>query len=106
MTAHRKPLPQRRASETFELRHGNHRGTFQVTIGYYPDGSIGEVFVSGAKAGSEVEAVARDSAVLLSIAVQFGVPLEIIRHAITREANGAPSTIIGAVIDRLDEKNA
>jgi len=103
LIAHRKPLPQRRASETFELRHGNHRGTFQVTIGYYPDGSVGEVFVSGAKAGSEVEAITRDGAILLSIAVQFGVPLKIIRHAITREADGSASTIIGAVIDQLGE---
>ena len=78
---------------------------FQVTLGRYLDGSIGEVFISGAKAGSDVEAVARDGAVLLSIALQFGVPLEIIRHAITREQDGTPSTIIGAVIDRLSHES-
>ena len=40
-------------------------------------------------------------AVLLSIALQHGVPLETIKHALTREGNGTPSTIIGAVVDRL-----
>src|SRR5262245_3607073 len=97
----RRALPQRRYCETFELRHGNQNTMFHVTHGYYADGTIGEIFISGAKAGSEVEAVARDGAVLLSIALQYGVPLEVIRHAITREANGKPSTIVGAVVDRI-----
>ena len=97
----RNALPHRRASETFELRHGKLNTLFHVTLGHYPDGTIGEVFISGAKAGSEVEAVARDGAVLLSIALQYGVPLDVIRHAITRETNGSPSTVVGAVIDRI-----
>ena len=67
---------------------------------------IGEVFISGSKAGSTTEAVARDGAVLLSIALQHGVPLETIKHALTREGNGTPSTIIGAVVDRLTEAKA
>jgi hypothetical protein len=99
--SNRAVLPQRRACETFELQHGKMNTVFFVTLGRYPDGRVGEVFISGAKAGSEVEAVARDGAVLLSIALQHGVPLEIIRHAITREQNGSPSTVIGMVIDRL-----
>jgi hypothetical protein len=102
----RHTLPQRRHCETFDLHHGNQNSLFAVTLGYYGErgeGGIGEVFISGAKAGSEVGAVARDGAVLLSIAIQFGVPLETIQHALTREANGAPSTIIGEVVDRLVE---
>ena len=97
----RRALPLRRLCETFEIQHGGQNTQFVVTVGWYPDGSVGEVFVSGAKAGSAVEAVARDGAVLLSIAMQFGVPLDIVAHAITREADGSASTIIGAVVDRL-----
>lgn len=97
----RNPLPQRRLSETFELRHGGKNILFAVTLSRYPDGKIGEVFISGAKAGSEIEAVARDGAVLLSIALQYNVPLKTIKHAITREQDGTPSTIVGAVIDKL-----
>jgi hypothetical protein len=95
----RHPLPQRRAAETFELRH--RRQTVSVSVGYYADGSVGEVFITAAKAGSELEAVARDGAVLLSIAVQHRVPLNDMRNAITREADGSASTVIGAVLDRL-----
>jgi len=95
----RRTLPQRRVAETFELRH---RGqAVAVTVGYYSDGTVGEVFVTGSKVGSELEAIARDGAVLLSIAVQHRVPLNEMRNAVTREANGSASTIIGAVLDRL-----
>jgi hypothetical protein len=97
----RNTLPQRRLAETFDLQHGGKRAVFQVTLGRYDDGRVGEVFISGAKAGTELDAVARDGAVLLSLALQYGVPLEVVRRAITREADGAPSTVLGAVIDQL-----
>jgi hypothetical protein len=99
----REALPNRRFSETFDMRRGDRRAIFKITVGYYRDGRVGEVFISGAKVGSELEAVARDGAVLLSIALQHGVDLETIRRAITREQNGGPSTIIGAVVDNLLE---
>jgi ribonucleoside-diphosphate reductase alpha chain len=62
---------------------------------------VGEVFINGGRTGSDMDAVTRDAAVLLSIALQYGVPVETIAHAITRESNGSASSIIGAVVDRL-----
>jgi hypothetical protein len=94
-------LSQRRAAQTFDLRHG--KNVFEVTVGFYPNSAIGEVFVTGGKTGSDMEAVCRDAAVLLSIAIQYGIPLSTIRGAITREQNGAASSVIGAVLDRLVE---
>lgn len=95
-------LPNRRAAETFEVKHGSHAVT--VTVGYYSNGQLGEVFVTDPKVGSSMEAIARDAAVLLSIAIQNDIPLEIMRHAITREQDGTASSIIGAVVDRLGEQ--
>lgn len=87
---------------TFELTHGNMRTKFQVTVGYFPDsGKPAEIFITGAKSGSEVDAVTRDGAIAVSLALQHGVPLETLRHAITRNEDGTPSTIVGAVIDKL-----
>lgn len=101
----RTVLPQRRAAETFDLQHRHHRDPYRVTVGYVPGtDQPAEVFVHGPKAGSESEALGRDGAILLSLAMQFGVPLETIRGAITREGNGEPSTIIGAVVDLLCRK--
>ena len=103
MTTNRNALPNRRLNETFEIRHGGKNTAFQITIGRYGglDSPIGEVFIAGAKAGSEVDAVARDGAILLSLCMQHGVPLETIKHAMTRERDGSASTIVGAVVDRL-----
>jgi hypothetical protein len=100
----RQVLPNRRYGETFELTHGDKNTVFKITVGYFPESaSPAEVFIAGAKAGSEVEAVARDGAVLISLALQHGVPVDILAGAITRESNGAPSTIVGAVLDKLRE---
>jgi ribonucleoside-diphosphate reductase alpha chain len=98
MTMTRTRLPNRRLAESFELRHRNHGCVYHVTIGRYADGSIGEVFIDvPGKVGSEIEAMARDFAVMLSIATQYGAPLDVTRHALTREQDSSPSTLFGAL---------
>jgi hypothetical protein len=105
----RATLPHRRECETFELAHGGQNSVFQITIGRYgAEGGhrVGEVFIAGSKSGTAFEAVARDGAILLSLALQHGVDLDIIKHAITREPDGSASTIVGAVVDKLVEMEA
>lgn len=97
----RNALPQRRRSDTFEVAFGGFNKTHTITVGYYDDGSIGEVFITGGKSGEQLEAIARDGAVLLSLALQHGVSIDTISHAITRDSQGQPQTIVGAVVDRL-----
>lgn len=97
----RRILPQRRRAETFDLEFGGLERRYAVTLGFYDDGAVGEVFISGGKSGQTVEAIARDGAVLLSLALQHGAPLESIAGAITRDGQGAPASIVGAVIDQL-----
>jgi hypothetical protein len=96
----RQVLPRRRAAETFDIRFWNQ--PFTVTVGFYADGTPGEVFIDGHKTGGDVEAVARDAAVTLRLGLQHGVPIESIRHPVTRNgASGAPASIIGAVVDAV-----
>ena len=59
------------------------------------------MFISTNKIGTAQDALARDIAILMSLALQHGCTLETIRDALTREADGAPSTIAGAVADKL-----
>ena len=99
MSEIRRPLPQRRASETFDLRFWNQN--FTITVGRYPDGVIGEVFIDGGKTGQDVQSTARDAAVVLSLALQHGTPIETIRHAVTRNGLGEAASILGATVDRL-----
>src|ERR1700757_4991860 len=99
----RRILPQRRSCETFEIAYGGLAKGHTITLGYYDDGALGEVFINGGKSGEQVEAIARDGAVLLSLALQFGAELGNIKSAITRDGQGAPSSIVGAVVDKLSE---
>ena len=93
----RELLPQRRAAETFDLRFRNL--PFTVTVAFYPDGTPGEVFINGCKTGNDIQSIARDAAVLLSLAIQHGVLPKTIRHAVTRGPSQGPASILGAVVD-------
>lgn len=61
---------------------------------------IAEIFLSSHKPGSPIEAIARDAAVTVSIALQFGAELETIRAALTRD-HGGPATALGAALDAI-----
>jgi hypothetical protein len=74
---------------------------FVVTVGFFDDGTPGEVFIDGCKTGTDIESIARDAGVLLSLALQHGVPPETIRHAVTRGASEEPASILGAIVDAL-----
>ena len=76
----RRRLPDRRLAETFSLAVDGQR--YVCTIGRFPDGTIGEVFLNNHKPNSAADINARDSAIVFSIAVQCGVDSEVIRAAI------------------------
>jgi hypothetical protein len=97
----RQRLPNRRASETlaFEFRGA----PYTLTLSRFEDGQLGEVFIDcQAKGGTPLDCDAKDCAVLLSLALQYGAPVEAIRAALTRESNGRPVGVAGAVLDLID----
>lgn len=103
----RTALANRRNSLTFTMQFQGER--YHVTVGFYGDSRIGEVFInrilgkSSAKINTILDGVCRDSAILMSLALQHGVDLDTMMHAVTRDEDGEPSTIIGAIVDRLVE---
>ncbi len=102
MSAARERLPNRRSAETWEVEAcGLH---FRATIGRYPDGRIGEIFLTNHKAGSEAGIMASDAAVAASLALQYGTPIETLRHALMRDGRGKPSGPLGVVLDQLAEE--
>ena len=100
----RAHLPNRRHGVAFEVEHEGHR--FHVCLGAYEDGGVGELFITPmgkAGKGSAVEALARDVAIIASIAIQFGVSMDLMRRAVTRDEAGRPSTLVGAVFDACED---
>jgi ribonucleoside-diphosphate reductase alpha chain len=63
--------------------------------------SIGELFLSNHRVNSMAGIVASDAAVVASIALQYGVPVDVIRNALMRDSRGRPSGPLGVVLDKL-----
>lgn len=99
MTAERKRLPNRRQSETFGFEHMGLKYT--ATASWFADGRLGEVFITNGKSDSQADANARDAAIIASIALQHGAPLDVIRKALLRDGRGQPSTPVGMALDML-----
>ena len=95
----RNRLPNRRAAETIGFEHAG--AQYQCTAGYFPDASLGEVFLNHARSDSLLDVLAHDAAILASLALQFGCPLDAIRHALKRDAQGTAVSPIGVALDLI-----
>jgi ribonucleoside-diphosphate reductase alpha chain len=100
----RERLPNRRPSERFEFKHASI--DYNCTLSRFEDGRLAELFLSATKAGSRSDALAQDSAIVFSLAVQFGADPKAIRHALGREVDGAAASPLGAALDLLAERGA
>ncbi|MCU0297759.1 MAG: vitamin B12-dependent ribonucleotide reductase [Candidatus Nanopelagicales bacterium] len=70
----RKRLPKKRPSQTISFSVGGAEG--YMTAGSYPDDGLGEVFLKLGKQGSTLAGVMDAFSIGVSIALQYGVPLE------------------------------
>jgi ribonucleoside-diphosphate reductase alpha chain len=70
----RHKLQEERASITHKFKVGDHEG--YLTVGLYPNGEPGELFVKMAKEGSTVSGLMDSFALAVSLALQYGVPLK------------------------------
>src|SRR5207344_1159233 len=70
----RKRLPKSRPSRTTSFSVGGAEG--YMTSGSYPDDGLGEVFLKLGKQGSTLAGVMDAFSIAVSIALQYGVPLE------------------------------
>jgi ribonucleoside-diphosphate reductase alpha chain len=72
----RHRLQEERASITHKFKIGDHEG--YITVGLYPNGEPGELFITMAKEGSTVSGLMDSFALTASIALQHGVPLRLL----------------------------
>ncbi|GAB3212506.1 vitamin B12-dependent ribonucleotide reductase [Marinactinospora endophytica] len=70
----RRRLPKKRPSQTISFTVGGAEG--YITAGSYPDDGLGEVFMKLGKQGSTLAGVMDAFSIAISIALQYGVPLE------------------------------
>src|SRR5438105_2276972 len=71
----RRRMPRERQSITHKFSIGGHEG--YIPAGMYPDGTVGEIFLTDiGKEGSTLRGMMNSFATAISIALQYGVPLE------------------------------
>lgn len=94
----REVLPTRRAGYNFDFIVGTTRFTASVSAVL---GDVKEVFLNSDKIDSDVDLTMRDAAVVISIALQYGIKASEMLHSVGRNADGKPSSPIGAILDIL-----
>ena len=72
----RRRLPDERLAITHHFSIAGHEG--YLTVGLYEDGSPGEIFITIAKQGSTISGLMDSFATVVSLALQHGVPLEVL----------------------------
>ncbi len=70
----RRRLPKKRPSQTISFAVGGAEG--YLTASSYPDDGLGELFIKMSKQGSTLAGVMDAFSIAISIALQYGVPLE------------------------------
>ena len=97
----RIPLPNRRPSATVDVAFGT------VTVGFDALGQPREVFANGPKEGSDMQATIADACVVISIALQHGVPPAALGKSLgsVPDWNGAirPASAIGIIVAAIAE---
>jgi ribonucleoside-diphosphate reductase alpha chain len=94
----RQRLPDRRRHDVAEIEHGGFK--LIVGIGRYGDGKLAELFVDTHKTGTAIDTLLKDSAVLLSLALQHGASTDTIRHALSRTGP------LAAVLDHIGDDSS
>ncbi len=113
-------LPNRRPALTQDIEVGGHR--FTATIGFDEHDRPKEVFLSGAKDGTDLAAILDDASVVLSVALQFGIPATALARSVARlpavplappyldeprdSRERQPASVIGAALDLVKSLEA
>lgn len=99
----REKMPDRRETTTVAF---DHEGiSYTASAGRFSDDRLGELFIVGGLIGSSAHTMTQELSVLLSIALQHGVPLKTIRAGLPKLQNGAPAGPLGHAIKLIEEKS-
>jgi ribonucleoside-diphosphate reductase alpha chain len=74
--ANRNRLPDERPAITHHFAVGGHEG--YLTVGLYPNGQPGEIFIRMAKEGSTIAGLMECFGTVVSVGLQHGVPLRVL----------------------------
>ena len=91
--ANRHRLQDERSAITHHFAFGGHEG--YLTVGFYPNGQPGEIFIRMAKAGSTIAGLMECFGTVVSVSLQHGVPLKVLCDKLSHtrfQPFGGPAT--------------
>ncbi len=95
----RTRLPNRRDGEIHTLLADGLQ--FECGVGLDEADRPREVFLNGAKSGSQISGILKDLACVISVAVQSGVLPAELAHSVGRLPGGEPISAVGAALDLM-----
>jgi len=100
----RSRLPNRRGHLVIEFQHCGF--LYTAGVGFFDDDDRqpAEIFLTTAKHGTALDTNARDAAIAASLLLQHGCPVDTLRRALTRNADGLASGPLAHLLDLLDEQ--
>ena len=98
MTVARERLANCRNHWIYRFQSGDQH--FTGGIRRFPDGRIAEIFINGSKVGSAAVLNAQDAAIIVSLALQHGCPIDTIRHALIR--TGGTGGPVAALLNEVE----
>jgi hypothetical protein len=79
--------------------------TYHVSFGLdLSDMTIREVFIGGSKIGSDMERLLDDASVVLSLALQYGLPLDQLLHSLHTGREEGGTSIVARVIAVMNDE--
>jgi ribonucleoside-diphosphate reductase alpha chain len=100
-------LPNRRPNETVEFEFESER--YAICIGYDDAGQAKEIFATGPRAGSAMQAIISDVCVIISIALQNGLSRSDLERSLGRvprftegHEHEGPASVVGLIIEALE----
>lgn len=106
---------KRRQLETIGIEHEGQQYKIGLGRSIQCDGSCGgqprlgtiiEVFLNGKRANSQLDVLASDGAILMSMLIQYSCPPADIFHAMKRNSDGSPASPLGRAAAYLVEEQA
>ncbi|CUT12515.1 hypothetical protein BF49_3595 [Bradyrhizobium sp.] len=104
---HRIRPADRRAHETIAIEHESQRYKIGLGRELLPGRKLGpivEVFLNAQQVNSQIDVLASDGAILMSLLIQHGCPVDVIRHAMKRNPDGSPASPLGRAAAYLVEQ--
>lgn len=83
-----------------------HEGArYQCSFSRFSDGRLAEIFIHAGKVGTSLNVMARDLAVVTSLALQYGVPPAELRAALEQEMDGTQRGPLGMIFSMIEARH-